>query len=394
MTHCTVVHHLDAMMGVPNPSAGLHMTPLPRGETCRHSIFDQSGQRLEFAIPSLLIEGPGQMNLGPQLRGFGINFCGNAVIGASSRELAAGCESLLEGRAQSGWLKGHNLEPGGGNGQLSCRSYGNGNVSSVRMTPLLKLSPSGEMEGWSGIELHYGGGSLCTPLPTPSDLPAWVAAAPIHSSSLVAESNSGGQKEKPSTATFALHCDPHAEEPRLSALELGHCDAVANFTWRAACPQLAPPIEPQHAASGLGDSLIEFLMLGVTNVSAMTVAVTVGSVLFAASYLFSGQRRRRGGKTGAAARRRERQQKQASEQTTWDMLALKCEWSCGTQTPLADMISQLSEASNVRDFAAVCSGLSVILVAFAVCAGSGYCLADWLMVHRAGTLLIVPGSRH
>ena len=46
------------------------------------------------------------------------------------------------------------------------------------------------------------------------------------------------------------------------------------------------------------DLLIEFLMLGVTNVSAMTVAVTVGSVLFAASYLFSGQRRRRGGKTG------------------------------------------------------------------------------------------------
>ena len=100
--------------GRPEPERrAAHDTATP-GETCRHSIFDQSGQRLEFAIPSLLIEGPGQMNLGPQLRGFGINFCGNAVIGASSRELAAGCESLLEGRAQSGWLKGHNLEPGGG----------------------------------------------------------------------------------------------------------------------------------------------------------------------------------------------------------------------------------------------------------------------------------------
>ena len=360
------------MIGVPNPSAGLHMTKLPRGETCRHSVFDQSGARLEFAIPSLLIEGPGQMNLGPQLRGFGINFCGNAIVGVSSPEAASGCESLFDGRTQSGWLKGHNLEPGG-NGKLSCRSYGNGDAASVRMTPLLKLSASGEMEGWSGIELPYGGGNPCTPLAAPSDLPAWVAGAPLHSATLVAEGNGGGQKEKPSTATFALHCDPHAEEPRLSALELGHCDAAANFTWRAACPQPAPPKdEPLGAAS-----LSEY----TTPIGAL-----LGAALLAAGYLYSRQRRRRGGRAGAGARRRERQQKQTSAYTAWDVLVLVWEWSCGAHTPLGDMVSHLSEAANVRDFL---SSLAVILVAFAICAGSGYFLSNALMIHRPGTLLIV-----
>ena len=97
-------------------------------------------------------------------------------------------------------------------------------------------------------------GRACAPLcPLPQTYLRGCGCADPLRARLCAESNSGGQKEKPSTATFALHCDPHAEEPRLSALELGHCDAVANFTWRAACPQLAPPIEPQHA-DGSGGS--------------------------------------------------------------------------------------------------------------------------------------------
>ena len=88
------------------------------------------------------------------------------------------------------------------------------------------------------------------------------------------------------------------------------------------------------------------------------------------------------------ARRRERQQKQTSAYTAWDVLVLVWEWSCGAHTPLGDMVSHLSEAANVRDFL---SSLAVILVAFAICAGSGYFLSNALMIHRPGTLLIVPG---
>jgi len=230
---------------------------VPTNPACTMLATDVSDEVVEFRIPYTLVEG-GHSELGPQLGAMGINFCGTASPAEGITD-DPGCGNLVDSR-QSAYVKSMVTE----NAVMvvRCRGYADGNVSNVRMRTLRHggtwnsitasqamsarpLSSGLVIDGGpgsaaklppiTGVELVTGNGPLCQ-TPEPTDLPTWGR-----------EADGFSMLSEASTLTVILLCDPNYATPKLNALELGQCHAMANFSWSSACP-ITPSAEHVAAA--------------------------------------------------------------------------------------------------------------------------------------------------